>query len=189
MIVLTNGSRILGLGDRGVQGIGIPIGKLDIAGLGVLNMAYQAVSRMTGTAANPQFYLIDKNGLITKQRSGVDPLDARIAKAVGEVESIGLQEGSIILEVKKVKPHVLVGLSGVGGIFNEQVLKAMQDSNSPKPAIFAMSNPTNNAKCTAAADAYKYAGENIVFGSGSPFQNVDLGIFIQLDFHSVKPRR
>ena len=27
-----------------------------------------------------------------------------------------------ILQVKKVKPHVLLGLSGVGGIFNEQVL-------------------------------------------------------------------
>ncbi|KAK9076416.1 hypothetical protein SSX86_004750 [Deinandra increscens subsp. villosa] len=145
------------------------------AGLGVLNMAYQAVSRMTGTIANPQFYLIDKDGLITTERSGVEPSAAPFAKAIGEVQSIGLQEGSVLLEVvKKVKPHVLLGLSGVGGIFNEQVLKAMRDSASPKPAIFAMSNPTDNAECTP-TDAFNHAGENIVFGSGSPFKNVDLG--------------
>ncbi|KAF2315335.1 hypothetical protein GH714_038862 [Hevea brasiliensis] len=110
------------------------------AGLGVLNVAVQAVSRLSGkneTAVKNQFFLLDK-------------------------------------DVKKLKPHVLLGLSGVGGIFNEEVLKAMQESDSTKPAIFAMSNPTMNAECTA-ADAFKYAGENIVFASGSPFENVDLG--------------
>ena len=76
--------------------------------------------------------------------------------------------------VKKVKPHVLLGLSGVGSVFNEQVLKAMRESVSTKPAIFAMSNPTMNAECTA-IDAFNHAGENIVFASGSPFENVDLG--------------
>ncbi|MED6133126.1 NAD-dependent malic enzyme 2, mitochondrial [Stylosanthes scabra] len=282
MIVLTDGSRILGLGDLGVQGIGIPIGKLDIyvaaagispqrilpvmldvgtnnqklledrlylglrqprlegeeylsivdefmeavharwpkaivqfedfqmkwafetleryqkraqgrplsdfvnqkivvvgagsAGLGVLKMAIQAVSKMAGcseTAAKSQFYLIDKDGLVTTDRNNLDPAAAPFAKNPSDLE--GLTEGASIIEVvKKVRPHVLLGLSGVGGIFNEEVLKAMKESVSTKPAIFAMSNPTMNAECTA-IDAFKHAGEDIIFASGSPFENVDLG--------------
>ncbi|GER27324.1 malic enzyme, partial [Striga asiatica] len=103
------------------------------AGLGVL----QAVSRMSGSNADPHFFLLDK-------------------------------------DVKKVKLHVLLGLSGVGGVFNEEVLKTMRDSDSIKPAIFAMSNPTTNAECTA-AEAFKHAGENIVFVSGSHFDNDAIG--------------
>ncbi|XP_030457278.1 NAD-dependent malic enzyme 59 kDa isoform, mitochondrial [Syzygium oleosum] len=146
------------------------------AGLGVLKQAVQAVSRMAGNseaAANSQFYLLDKDGLVTKARKNLDLAAAPFAKDPGEID--GLAEGANLLEVvRKVRPHVLLGLSGVGGIFNEEVLKAMRESESPKPAIFAMSNPTNNAECSA-ADAFKHAGENIVFASGSPFANVDLG--------------
>ncbi|XP_022999821.1 NAD-dependent malic enzyme 59 kDa isoform, mitochondrial [Cucurbita maxima] len=146
------------------------------AGLGVLNMAVQALSRMAGNSdltARNQFFLIDKEGLITKDRKNIDSAAAPFAKDPRELE--GLSEGASLLEVvKKIRPHVLLGLSGVGGIFNEEVLKAMRESDSTKPAIFAMSNPTMNAECTA-ADAFKYAGENIVFASGSPFENVDFG--------------
>lgn len=39
------------------------------------------------------------------------------------------------------------------------------------------------AECTA-ADAFKHAGDNIVFGSGSPFENVDLGT-IYLQSHTL----
>ncbi|OWM64201.1 hypothetical protein CDL15_Pgr018772 [Punica granatum] len=145
------------------------------AGLGVLSMAGQAVARMAGKseAATNKFFLLDKDGLITKERKNLDPAAAPFARNPGEIE--GLREGATLLEViKKVRPHALLGLSGVGGIFNEEVLKAMRESDSPKPAIFAMSNPTMNAECTA-IDAFKHAGPNIVFASGSPFQNVDLG--------------
>ncbi|KAL1818564.1 hypothetical protein ACET3Z_013433 [Daucus carota] len=145
------------------------------AGLGVLNMAIQAVSRIAGSGANPHFFLLDKDGLLTKERKGIDPAAAPFAKSVAETEEMGLREGAGLVEVvKKVKPHVLLGLSGVGGVFHEEVLKAMRESDSIKPAIFAMSNPTTKAECTA-IDAFKHAGENIVFASGSPFENVDLG--------------
>ncbi|KAK9273740.1 hypothetical protein L1049_018550 [Liquidambar formosana] len=146
------------------------------AGLGVLKMATEAAARFAGnkeTAANNQLYLVDKDGLITKERKDIDPSAAPFARGPGEIE--GLREGASLIEVvKKLKPHVLLGLSGVGGIFTEEVLRAMQESESTKPAIFAMSNPTMNAECTA-VDAFKHAGENIVFASGSPFKNVDLG--------------
>lgn len=145
------------------------------AGLGVLNMALEAVSRMAGPMADPHFFLLDKDGLITKERKDIDPAAAPFAKGHSEIEGFGLREGASLVEVvKKVKPHVLLGLSGVGGIFNEEVLRAMRESDSIKPSIFAMSNPTMNAECTA-ANAFKHAGENIVFASGSPFENVDLG--------------
>ncbi|KAF6149008.1 hypothetical protein GIB67_009627 [Kingdonia uniflora] len=148
------------------------------AGIGVLSMAKQAVSRMTGdnevTGNNP-FWLLDKDGLVTKARNNIELSAAPFARGFGPGEIEGLGEGASLLEVvKKVKPHVLLGLSGVGGIFTEEVLKAMQESDSVRPAIFSMSNPTTNAECTA-ADAFKYAGENIVFASGSPFGNVNLG--------------
>ncbi|KAL3649537.1 hypothetical protein CASFOL_005940 [Castilleja foliolosa] len=145
------------------------------AGLGVLKMALQAVSRISGSTADPHFFLLDKDGLITKERKCIDHAAVPFAKSQSEIGELGLSEGSSLLEVvKKVKPHVLLGLSGVGGVFHEEVLKAMRDSDSIKPAIFAMSNPTTNAECTA-IDAFKHAGENIVFASGSPFDNVDLG--------------
>lgn len=149
------------------------------AGIGVLKMTKQAMERMLGNnaslEASHQFWVLDKDGLITKERKDIDPAAASFARGSGPGELEGLKEGASLVEVvKKVKPDVLLGLSGVGGIFDEEVLKAVHASDSPRPAIFAMSNPTANAECTP-TDAFKYAGENIIFASGSPFENVKLG--------------
>ncbi|KAG0497729.1 hypothetical protein HPP92_002420 [Vanilla planifolia] len=140
-------------------------------------MAKQAIERMLGRETlgeNHHFWVLDKHGLITKERNDIDPAAAPFARGVGTSEVEGLSEGASLLEVvKRVKPDVLLGLSGVGGIFEEEVLKALQASDSPRPAIFAMSNPTSNAECTP-TDAFKYAGEKIIYASGSPFDHVKL---------------
>ncbi|CAN6310556.1 unnamed protein product [Urochloa humidicola] len=149
------------------------------AGIGVLSIAKQAMFRMAGIhrieEGYNQFWVVDKDGLITKAREGLNPAVAPFARGYGPDEIPDLNEGASLFDVvKKVKPHMLLGLSGVGGIFNEEVLKAMKESDSPRPAIFAMSNPTTKAECTP-DDVFKHVGENAIFASGSPFGNVSLG--------------
>ncbi|KAG2564531.1 hypothetical protein PVAP13_7NG086700 [Panicum virgatum] len=149
------------------------------AGIGVLSMAKQSMLRMPGIhrtgEGHNQFWVLDKDGLITKTRKGLDPAVARFARGYGPDEVPDLHEGDSLVEVvKKVKPHVLLGLSRVGGIFNEEVLKAMKESDSPRPAVFAMSNPTTKAECTP-DDVFMHVGENAIFASGSPFSNISLG--------------
>ncbi|KAL6525431.1 hypothetical protein OROHE_015738 [Orobanche hederae] len=77
------------------------------------------------------------------------------------------------MTVRQVKPDVLLGLSAVGGLFSKEVLEALKGSTSTRPAIFAMSNPTKNAECTP-EEAFSIVGDNVIFGSGSPFSNVEL---------------
>ncbi|KAK9911225.1 hypothetical protein M0R45_035146 [Rubus argutus] len=151
------------------------------AGIGVLNAARQTMARMLGNneyafeSAGRQFWVVDANGLITDERKNIDP-DARLfARNVKEIHRQGLREGASLVEVvQQVKPDVLLGLSAVGGLFSKEVLEALRGSTSTRPAIFAMSNPTNNAECTA-QEAFSIVGDNVVFASGSPFKDVDLG--------------
>lgn len=151
------------------------------AGIGVLNAARKTMARMLGNteiafeSARSQFWVVDAKGLITEARENVDP-DARpFARKIKEIERQGLSEGATLAEVvRQVKPDVLLGLSACGGLFSKEVLEALKHSTSTRPAIFPMSNPTKNAECTP-EEAYSILGDNIIFASGSPFKDVDLG--------------
>ncbi|QCE04770.1 malate dehydrogenase [Vigna unguiculata] len=151
------------------------------AGIGVLNAARKTMARMLGNnevafeSAKSQFWVVDAKGLISEGRENIDPDALPFARNLKEIERQGLREGASLEEVvKQVKPDVLLGLSAVGGLFSKEVLEALKDSTSTRPAIFAMSNPTKNAECTA-EEAFSILGDNIIFASGSPFSNVDLG--------------
>lgn len=56
--------------------------------------------------------------------------------------------------VRAVKPNALFGFSTIGGAFSEAVLKEMTVINQT-PIVFALSNPTSKAECTA-EQCYRY---------------------------------
>ncbi|XP_059305183.1 NAD-dependent malic enzyme 62 kDa isoform, mitochondrial [Lycium ferocissimum] len=151
------------------------------AGIGVLNAARKTMARMLGNteiafeSARSQFWVVDAKGLITEGRENVDPEARPFARKINEIERQGLREGATLAEVvRQVKPDVLLGLSAVGGLFSKEVLEALKHSTSTRPAIFPMSNPTRNAECTP-EEAFSIVGDNIIFSSGSPFKDVELG--------------
>jgi malate dehydrogenase (oxaloacetate-decarboxylating)(NADP+) len=73
--------------------------------------------------------------------------------------------------VKKYKPTILLGLTAFGGLFNERLITTMVKW-CERPIIFALSNPTTVAECTA-EQAYEWTDGKCIFASGSPFDPVE----------------
>jgi malic enzyme len=153
--------RIVILG-AGSAGIGVAKGILD--GMAAVQ------SRNMSAAHLRQFWIVDKDGLVTKARgSALAERQLLFARDEGEGE---LADGTSLLDVvREVKPTILLGLSGVGGIFTEDVVRAMAE-HCDRPIIFPLSNPTANAECTP-HDVSRWTGGRAIFAGGSPFDPID----------------
>jgi malate dehydrogenase (oxaloacetate-decarboxylating)(NADP+) len=72
--------------------------------------------------------------------------------------------------IDAIEPHVLIGATGAPGTFTERAVERMCAHNS-RPVLFALSNPTSKAECTA-EQAYQWSRGHAIFASGSPFASV-----------------
>jgi malate dehydrogenase (oxaloacetate-decarboxylating)(NADP+) len=73
--------------------------------------------------------------------------------------------------IDRLKPDVLIGATGSAGSFTQEVIATMARDHR-RPVVFALSNPTANAECTA-EEAYRWSEGRVVFASGSPFGKVE----------------
>lgn len=137
------------------------------AALGIANLIVMAMEKegIPKDVATKRIWMVDSKGLIVKGRASLTPEKQRFAHEHGEMKN---------LEdiVKDIKPSVLIGVAAIGGAFTTQILQDMAALNK-RPIIFALSNPTSKAECTA-EQCYKYTEGRGIFASGSPFDPVTL---------------
>jgi malate dehydrogenase (oxaloacetate-decarboxylating)(NADP+) len=159
---LLNAGRLIGLPLASQRilfvGAGVAVGAADLIA---------AALRREGigeTEARGQCWFFDRNGLLvqgtpelaSQQQPYAHPHPAKT---------------DLVAAIAALRPTALVGLSGQAGLFGDPVLAAMAERNA-RPIVFAMSNPTSQAECTA-EEAYRATGGRVIFASGSPFGPVE----------------
>lgn len=154
----------------------VPLGKQNYLFLGAGEAAIGIASLLTKAMeeegleteeAASRIWMVDVHGLLTKNRpkgkiSAEQELFAKDHEPMDNLEEI----------CRKLKPNVALGAAAATGAFTKQFLEDMASFNE-RPVIFALSNPTSKAECTA-EEAYTHTNGRCIFASGSPFDKVTL---------------
>jgi malate dehydrogenase (oxaloacetate-decarboxylating)(NADP+) len=138
------------------------------AGTGIAELAVDAMVEEGSSKeeARSRCWFIDSKGLVVKSRSDLAEHKLPYAQNTEMIEAP-------LSIVEAFKPTALVGVSGQPATFTEPILRRMAELNE-RPIIFALSNPTSKAECTA-LEAYSFTEGRAVYASGSPFAPVDFG--------------
>jgi malate dehydrogenase (oxaloacetate-decarboxylating)(NADP+) len=135
------------------------------AGIGIGDLVVEAMVEegLSQAEARSRCWFMDSKGLVVKSRSDL----------AGHKQPYAHDHPSVPTffdAVESIKPHAIIGVSGMPGTFTAPVLAAMARHND-RPIVMALSNPTSKAECTA-RDAYASTDGRAIFASGSPFAPV-----------------
>jgi malate dehydrogenase (oxaloacetate-decarboxylating)(NADP+) len=140
------------------------------AAVGIADMICAGIAdehSMTLEEARKLVWMVDSKGLVTTTR-GDTLQEHKLPYARDDAPAPTLLD-----IVERVHPTILIGASGQAHMFTEDVVRAMH-KNCKRPIIFALSNPTSKAECTA-EEAYGWTDGDAIFASGSPFPPVRIG--------------
>ncbi len=138
------------------------------AGIGTADVFVAALKEhgVPEEEARRHCWFVDSRGLLVAGRESITEHKAPYAHE-GEFTADFLEA------VKQLRPTAILGLSGQPGTFTQEIVEAMAAINE-RPIIFALSNPTSKAECTA-EQAYTWSEGRAIFASGSPFAPVSYG--------------
>ncbi len=150
------------LADQKVLFLGAGEAATGIADLVVSAMMAEGASEAD---ALKRTWLVDSRGLVVKSRAGLTDHKLRYAHDHAPI-------GDFLTALQTLKPTAIIGVAAVGGAFTPEVLQAMTAINE-RPIVFALSNPTSKAECSA-EEAYRHTGGRALFACGSPYDPVKL---------------
>ncbi|WP_084801507.1 NAD-dependent malic enzyme [Bradyrhizobium sp. Ec3.3] len=150
------------LRDQRILFLGAGEAATGIADLVVSAMMAEGASEAEALMRN---WLVDSRGLVVKGRAGLSGHKLRYAHDHGQI-------ADFLAAIETLKPTAIIGVAAVGGAFTPDVLKAIAKLNA-HPIVFALSNPTSKAECSA-EDAYRYTEGRALFACGSPYDPVTL---------------
>lgn len=141
------------------------------AGVGISNLILDAMieSGVTKEMAYNSFYLVDRFGLIT---DNIDCLDFQnpFSRSGSEVALWSVRDKNNIGLLETVinsKATMIIGVCAQGGIFSEDVIKALA-ANCDRPIVFPLSNPTEKAEANP-HDVLNWTSGKAIVGTGTAF--------------------
>lgn len=146
------------------------------AGLGIMRQLREQLScaGLSGDALTRAILVMDSRGILSDGRESLDEYKQEMAWP--EAMAAGLQldaagRKDLRQVVSAFKATALVGASGQGGSFTEEIVRAMLE-NSDAPIILPMSNPTSISEAVP-EDLMNWTDGKALVATGSPFDAVE----------------
>ncbi|MFD4977034.1 NAD-dependent malic enzyme [Streptomyces sp. NPDC058424] len=147
------------------------------AGVGIADQLRDAMIRdgASREQATAQVWLIDKQGLLTRDMADLRDYQQPYARDPEEVAGWAGDGGAISLveTVRRVEPTILLGTSTVHGAFTREVVEAMA-AGTERPIIFPISNPTSRIEAMP-ADVIAWSNGKALVAVGIPTTPVEYG--------------
>lgn len=124
-------------------------------------------------SARKNIFMVDRYGLLTDKTPNLRDFQQRLVQSAEAISSwtVAGEYPSLLEVMQNAKPSILIGVSGVAGLFTEEVIKCMHQHVS-RPIIFPLSNPSRQIEAHP-KDVVSWTNGEAIVATGSPFAPVE----------------
>ena len=145
------------------------------AGCGITE---QVISQMISegiddTTARGQVFMVDRHGLLTEGMEDLRDFQQALVQTKAAIShwSFSGDYASLRDVMNCAKPDILIGVSGVAGLFTEAVVKAMK-KHCALPIIMPLSNPIKQIEARP-EKIIEWTDGEVIIATGSPFKPIE----------------